>query len=52
MDCFLKLIQLMDVTYNNFERLSYDFLLFFSVNVTALLILPPFSFGIFEIIFF
>ena len=38
------------VTYNNFECLSYNYLLCFNVYVTALLVFPFFWFGMFEII--
>ena len=38
------------VTYNNFECLSYKLLQCSNVYVTALLVLPPFYFRMFEII--
>ena len=38
------------VTYNNFECLSYKYFMCPNVYVTALLVLPPFWFGMFEVI--
>ena len=38
------------VMYNNFECLSCEYFLCFNVYVTALLVLPPFYFKMFEII--